>query len=629
MGKMNLTKNSRDAKKRAKGNSGIPNWLLTTIIMIVIVAVLGTVAMTVINSTGLIMRINNAATSENYEVNGNMMAYFYGTAYNNLRNSYGSYWKNLSVYSAETIEQHRTILVGANSEDLNYFADYEGKSWFDVFMELTLESVKSMLVYCEAAADLGITYTEQDEKDAEAAWDETIAQFKEELEYYGYDSSSYSESRIIAMLYGSTSVKRGDILDAMKISTLASKCSAKIQEQITDAITDDRINSEYNENKQKYDVIDYFYYEYKVDYADVEKTVKADNPKATTEELKTLVVAEYKKQIEEVKATTAKLAAAESLEAFKKIIFDETAYDKYDELLKDKAVADNKKPATDILATIKDKTVTAVIDEVLKGEEKTADDVKEETTGEGDKKTTTYTLYGESITKEFATAIRSVRESLYTALTRIESTYEFEKSNKDDSDFKKWAFDSARKDGETKSIAKGDGASDGKFEVKEKKYTETVYFLTKAQYQLTENTRDIMGISFTSTDTAKKAIADLKALVDSGKAVTKEKFEEIAVKYGTTAETVEDYVEGTMGTYAFDEWAFGDDVKKGDYTESPITMSDGSVLVAFYLDDGEATWKILVKNNLISEDFTAKEKALTKKYGASLDVSQWVIDRIS
>ena len=629
MGKMNLSKTNKRANRSSKGSSGIPNWVLTSIIVVIIVAVLLTTAMTILNSTGLIMRVSDAVESENFEVSGNMMTYFYANTYSNFSSTYSSLLSSLSVAKAGTMADHKNITIGSTTADQTYFSAYEGKTWFDYFMDMTVDSVKSMLIYCEESLALGITYTDKDRQDAEDAIDATISQFRINLALQG-GSSTTSEDTCFTMMYGA-GVKRSDILDAMELSTLASKCSEKIQNDLEKKVTIDRINKEYTDNQLDYDVIDYFYYEYSVKYDDVVKEVAGkDATEAQIKEKKDEIVAEYKKQIEEVKEITKKLAAATTLDEFKKIIFDDIAYDKYDELLSGKDLKDDKMPAKDDLATFKDKIVTAVIEEALKGDEKTTDEVKEETTGEGNNKTTTYTLYGTTVTSEFAKAIRSVRESLFTALDRINGTYDIDKSNysKDD-DFKKWAFDAQRKDGETKSIAKGDGASDGEFKVKENSYTEKVYFLEKAQYKLEKNTRNFTYMLLSSTDTAKKAIEAIKKYVDGGKTLTVEKFNEIATEYKAAYNaTVDNYIEGNMGSTAFDEWLFDDELKKGAYTAESISMSDGSILVAMYEEEGEPTWKTIVKNSILNEDYTAREDKMTAKYGSTISVSDWVVARV-
>lgn len=628
MGKLNLSKSNKRDKKGSKGKSGIPNWLLTTIIVVIIAAVLATTVLTILNSNGVIMRISDAVESENFEVSGNMMAYFYSNTYNNFTSNYESMLSSLSVGKATSMADHKTIVIGSTTADDTYFSSYKGKTWYDYFMDMTVESVKSMLIYCEEARALNIEYTEDDRKSSEDAVDSMLYQFRMNLALQGGDVNT-SEDICFSQMFG-TGVKRSDILDAMELSTVAAKCAEKIQNTLLKKITDTRIDKEYSDNKLDYDAIDYFYYEYDVDYEDiVEEIAGKDADEKKIKENKDKIVAEYKKQIEEVKETTAKLAAAKTLDEFKKIVFEKEVNDKYDTLLEDLTLDEKKMPADDVLAVIKEKMLPAVVDEVLKDAEETADDVKETTTGEGDKKTTTYTLYGSTITKEFAKEIRSIRDSLFSAISRINSTYNMEIANYDKSDFAKWAFDKQRKDGETKSFAEGDGASSGEIEVKEKKYSEKVYFLTKAQYKRTEKTRDVAYMLLSSTDTAKKVITELKKIVDGGKTITKDKFNELASKNSAQYNTVvENYVRGNMGSTEFDEWIYGEELKKGGYTATPITMSDGSVMVAFYIEEGDPTWKTVIRTELLNEDFSAYESKMIKKYEKTIEVTEWVLDRV-
>ena len=44
---------------------------------------------------------------------------------------------------------------------------------------------------------------------------------------------------------------------------------------------------------------------------------------------------------------------------------------------------------------------------------------------------------------------------------------------------------------------------------------------------------------------------------------------------------------GNMSSTDFDNWLFGADTKVGSYTKSPIKMSDGSYMVAFFVAEGE------------------------------------------
>ena len=51
-------------------------------------------------------------------------------------------------------------------------------------------------------------------------------------------------------------------------------------------------------------------------------------------------------------------------------------------------------------------------------------------------------------------------------------------------------------------------------------------------------------------------------------------------------------------------------------------------MVALYLADGEACWKLTVKNALIEEGYSERETAIITKYGSSVTVNDGVISRV-
>ena len=633
MGKMKIS--NKKGKSATKGNSGIPNWLLTTIVVVVVSAVLLTCVATILTSTGAVKRAFNAMKSEDYKVNGNMMTYFYANTYTNFANTYSSYMKMFSIGENSSISDHRNIIIGGtesspNTYDTMYFSAYEGKSWFDYFMDQTLSSVKSMLIYCEEADALNITLTKDEEKSIEDSIDASIMQFKIYALASGGDSS-ISDSTCLSAMYGE-GVNRSDVRKAMRLSTLAAKCAQQIEETLDKAITDDRINKEYSDNVLDYDAIDYFYYTYSVSYEDVVKEVAGkDATDSEKEAKKTEIIEAYKKKIEEAKQKAAALAECKTLEEFKKYVFDNKVGDNYKELFDAKGIKDADKPKEEALKTIKDKITAAVVAEVLEGKTETADDVKESKSGEGDNATTTYTLYDISINEAFAKAIRSIREDLFKGISNINTSYEKKRgSYSEKDDFMVWAFDDERKAGDVKAIKEGDGSAEGELKVDKEYYRETVYFLTKPQYKDEQNSRNVAYMLFSSTTDANKVIAALDKMVNEGTTITKDKFQSLATENGAVANTVaENYVYGNMQSTAFDAWIYGEDTKKGDYTKTALTMSDGSIMVAFYIDDGEPSWKVTVKNVILNEDFGAREDKMTVAHSGSIKTNDWVIGMIA
>ena len=131
---------------------------------------------------------------------------------------------------------------------------------------------------------------------------------------------------------------------------------------------------------------------------------------------------------------------------------------------------------------------------------------------------------------------------------------------------------------------------------------------------------------FSSTTTAKEVIKKLTDITE----LNKDKFAEVAKDKSAAANTVwEDYVEGEMGSASFDAWLFDADTKPGTVTAEPITMSDGSIMVAYYVEEGEIpTWKETVKTALIEEDFSAREDAMTVAHSTAIKNINWVINQV-
>ena len=621
MGKMKFThKNGRSA---AKGNSGIPNWLLTTIVGVVIFAVLLTCAATLLASSGVVNRFSTAAKSEDYKVNGNMMLYFYSSTYNNFASNYSTYLKYLSLGESTPISEHHNIVIGSVDASKQYdtalFSDYVGKTWFDYFMTQTQESVKSMLIYCEAADELGVTLTDEDIQSIDDAIDSLILQFK----LYNGD---YSDATCIRMMYGE-GISKGDIRKAMKLSTLASKCAEKIYNDVEAAVTDTRIDKEYADNKLDYDVVDYFYYSFGVSYNDVVEEVleKDDYTDKEVEDNKDKILEAYKAKIEETRALAKELEKLTDLAEFKNYVMNYAANESYDDLLADEKLKSEDLPSEENLKTIKEKMIAAVIAEVLENKDEPKNDVVT-TKGEGDA-ADTYTIYEISITKNFAGSIEDIKEDLFTNISTLLKSYDLKKDtySKDD-DVSEWAFAEGRKDGDITIIESGDGSKEGELKVEDKKFSAGVYYITKAQRKDEDKSRDVAYMMFTSTDTAKKAIEALKKLEGT---ITEEQFKKVAADVSATANTVfEDYTEGSMQSSAFDSWLYADTTVIGTYTETPLTMSDGSSMVALYLADGEICWKLTVKSALIEDDYSAREADIITKFGSGITMNESVIGRI-
>ncbi len=630
MGKSNLTTNSKKKGGAVKGNSGIPNWILSTIVIVVLAAVLISVGASAFANSGLVMRMSMAMESEDYKVNGNMMAYFYANTYGNFASSYSSMLSSTSLGSSSTmdIEKHKSTLI-TDTSDNNYdslitSSAYVGKTWFDFFMDQTKSGVKSILLYCEEADERGIELTKEEKDEIKTALDSLILQFK-------LTNGAYTDKTCLKAMYGA-GVSKNDVIKAMELASLAEKCSGVIYDEIEAAVNDGRIDAEYLANSNDYNVVDYFYYSFKVNYSDVAKEyLESKNLKNTNENIeanKSEILAVYKEKIAEAKKNADELEKITDLGKFKEHVYNFVAnrdyqdlYDKVVDTLKtDKKLTTDQIPTVENLAVIKEKMIAAAVAQVVAGDKEYKDDVVK--TGDGD--SATYTLYDIAITKEFANAADSVKEDVFDAVLAAKETYTVEKAEYADSDFGKWAFEGA-KENEVKGMETGDSAKDEAIPEKPSSFDGRVYFITKPERRDEDKAKDLAYMLFTENNDAFAAIEKLKTITP----LTKEQFETVAKDSKASAQTVyEDYIKGALSEANLDTWLFDDERKAGDFSLNPIVMSDNSQMVAYYVEDGEYVWKVKVKAKLISDDMTAAQEALGGKHGAKIGESSWTLSRI-
>lgn len=642
MGNLKISKTKK--KKNTKGTSGMPNWLLSLIISVVLIAVVATCVFYFITSAGLQMRWTTAMELDGYKVNVNMMSYYQKMTYENFINQQYETFGYYASYMGEdaTFDDYLEQYVGYNRKldpaSQSYTADDESgdtyKTWHDYFVAQTVESVKELLMYRAEAEKLGIELDKEEIESINADIDAWIEEFRA-------SQGGYPEKDIVSMYYGK-SVRRTDIVDAMKLSVLASKCSNKISTNIEESITDEDVNKEYDENKNNYNFVDYASYAFEVSYADVISEELGADKKADdlTDEEKAKVLAAYKAKIEEARAKAAELASKTELKDFQSFIINDAATSEYDGLADSKitTLASDKKPSEEDLKTIKDKTISAVIAEVTEDKDAVTDDVVETSSEakEGEEATKTYTIYGISITSEFATAIKDVKSSLFDrALTEStvseKATYVAPHENEDGEEEKdarsEWLFSADRKTNEITTLEEGDGANGAEVAVSTEKFTAEVLYITKTAYRDETPCRDVAYIIYATEDAAKKAIEAIGKIED----LNKDKFLEVANDESNPAadsDFAEEYCIGESGETNLDAWLT--DAEIGSYTEEPILMSSGSAyMVAFYEGEGEMkAWQYTVKSTLHSNRYTDRTEEMQEAYASHIIVYDKALAKI-
>lgn len=626
MGKSNrIRANRANAQVKSLGTKqnkkGMPSWLMTLITVTVAVIVLAAVAVSLMASNGVFGRMKTIVSSDNYKVNENMLAYYYSVQYNDFVTNNESL---LSSSSFDKEKDPRDQKISADNYIDTYLTGGATGTWHDFFMKQTLDSVTTVLAYCEEADDMNLSLTKEEKKEINDSIDElgTMASL------YGYSLNAY-----ISMSYGE-GVQATDLRKAMEYSTLASKCATQIAENLEAAITDGRIDETYAKDPSKFDKINYLTVTMAETYANLLKEEFGDTTfDKLTADQKTELATLYAERVAKYKALAEKLNAATDIDSFKSIAADYFAdytYDSlYDSTLEtlnktatDEAKKTNSLPegqtSVDISADVKKEDLAKIKDMIVAN-------VLEAIKTKAEKPTLTITIPDKAetvkiesldltVNAKFASMCNTLITSLFTEVQSDLDGMLVEKANKiEDNEFLEWAFEADRAELNVKQIVKevkeGDDieGKDTKVTVDAQTYSVSVYMLTKLPTKDTDPTRNGAYMVLENETKAKDAIAELKK--DS---VTLEKFKAYADKNQIGYAELDDYIKGSLGYAAFDTWFYGD-IKENALTDTPIQM-DSYYAVAIYTGAGTEQWYIEVKNEIFSADSEAKETAIKEKH---------------
>ncbi len=303
MGKANRIKSERaqdvlstPMTKKKTAKKGLPTWLGTTMVLVVLLAVLLTAVFFALDKAGTFKRMRVVMATENFEVTVPMMSYMIYTEYQSLVSTYDSYSEQFGVTVSIPAGKGGTSLDTSKALRDQIYAtqDKDGKAlaapqtWFDHFVELATADVKQMLAVCEVAKSKGVALDDADLENIDMTM-QTTALY---AAYYQYTTDGY-----LAAMYGE-GVKEKDVRAMMEISSLASKYNEIKSDEILAGVTDEKVNAEYESNnmgdkENKYDVfIDYIGYTFNASFT---ASTNKDEAKAKEENEKNAAKYEEKK----------------------------------------------------------------------------------------------------------------------------------------------------------------------------------------------------------------------------------------------------------------------------------------------------------------------------------------------
>lgn len=219
-------KTAREAQQRKEEKR--TNILYGTIgVVFLIVAV-----MAVIWKSNIIPKTATAATINGEKYTAAEVNYYFQNYYSN--------WVNQNYY-------YLSYMGLDTNGDLREQSYSEDQTWFDFFMEQTLDYMTSVQALNDAAAEDGFTWNDE----MQADFDSSIEALKATASSYGYTEKQY-----LGMIYGGTMTEKV-YQEQLKRSLLAQYYSQDHQDSLT--YTEDELTTAYNENPNAYDQVSYQY----------------------------------------------------------------------------------------------------------------------------------------------------------------------------------------------------------------------------------------------------------------------------------------------------------------------------------------------------------------------------------
>jgi hypothetical protein len=526
--------------------------LITTIATIAVSLLLvGCLLLSVVVNTGIVLRTQTAAKTDNFSVSGTVMSYL--------------------IYS-----QAQQMVALYQQYGINYTLADVLNSSFDSMATSTLDQVKQMLVLCEYAKANGIELSAEDEK----AIDDYMASIDEAAANNLYSTNSY-----IKLMYGN-GVNASDIRKSLELNYLSNAAYKAIEAKLETEITEEAMNKYIEENVDLFYMADYLTYTYTAELTPA-------GAEATVEETQA-----YEAEKATMAALAEKLAAVKSADEFKSTAADHivntTCSEKFDELYEKEALTDA--PAADILAADKANVLALVLKSLTSEEE-----VKFEKSADN--------AYNNALSEIFD-ELCDEAQTAYDAIVKEDSLHYDPETEADKiTELDKWLFDEATKVGDTKTVpSEGDKKStysvyfmENTSHLDESETKDVAHILV--QFESSKPTDEQKAAAKAE---AEQILADYLA----GEK-TQEAFEKLGEEKTDDSNVVYEGVAKGQMVEAFENWIFDEARTAG---ETGIVETEYGYHVMFFIGDGKLAWENTAHSGVLSDLFTDWVEANAETY---------------
>ena len=257
-------------------------------------------------------------TVGSHEIQKAEFDYYYYSSLNSFASTYGSY---LSYFGLDT------------SKPLDQQQYSDTMTWDDYFQQQAVNQLKNVYALTDEANEKGFEY------DASSDYDDMVTSIQSYAQQQGVSADEYCKS-----VFGSDATLEG-IKPYVEMSGLASAYYNDIEDNIE--VTDDEINTYYDENKDNYDSVDYRVCK-----------IEADMPEEETEaetEAQTEAAAESTSETTAESASETAVTESQTKTESETMSAEESeAAAKAEEEAKAAAMAEAKAKADEMLSKIKD-----------------------------------------------------------------------------------------------------------------------------------------------------------------------------------------------------------------------------------------------------------------------------------
>ena len=253
-------------------------------------------------------------TVGSHEIQKAEFDYYYYSSFNSFASTYGSY---LSYFGLDT------------SKPLDQQQYSDTMTWDDYFQQQAVNQLKNVYALTDEANEKGFEY------DASSDYDDMVTSIQSYAQQQGVSADEYCKS-----VFGSDATLEG-IKPYVEMSGLASAYYNDIEDNIE--VTDDEINTYYDENKDNYDSVDYRVCKIEADMPEEETEAETEAQTETAAESTSETTAESASETAVTESQTETMSAEES-----------EAAAKAEEEAKAAAMAEAKAKADEMLSKIKD-----------------------------------------------------------------------------------------------------------------------------------------------------------------------------------------------------------------------------------------------------------------------------------